>query len=377
MATTLSNPLASICLKIICGWVNVVRKGKGGKIDEQGTPWTRLPAWEINDQLAREFHLEVNIRRVYRALKELEKAGLICRKQRCSYRRDYWYTLTAEAQSQVSGPEVRRQAGGDQSRSAEVRSWARTTRGHQLGAIFRDSCYPQASKSSDTARHMQVTQASNINLNTQFSKSIYPSSVLGGVSEGKLGQGLRREKKDRQRKKGDVNLANNSLPTIPPGSEPDRQCRENLKRQAKIEGDGQGRQRARAEYRAAGQQAAATPATGTGGWISEEVKQLQKRFAEALKAQHSASTSSSQPQVPVEKDAEMPPESPGTGSKTPSGTTYPPVQQQWPSKGFKGVSPAACKPHFVERPERLVRIDELGRRVKEVWVSGFRYLVVD
>ena len=73
----LSNPLSSLCLGIIRNWVSVVRRGKGGLIDEQGTAWTRLPVSDITDQLAHEFHLEVNARKIYRALKELEEAKLI------------------------------------------------------------------------------------------------------------------------------------------------------------------------------------------------------------------------------------------------------------------------------------------------------------
>ena len=80
-----SNPLSSLCLGIIRNWVSVVRRGKGGLIDEQGTAWTRLPVSDITDQLAHEFHLEVNARKIYRALKELAEAKLIVCGHDCNF----------------------------------------------------------------------------------------------------------------------------------------------------------------------------------------------------------------------------------------------------------------------------------------------------
>ena len=101
--TRLNNPLSSLCLTIICRWISVVRRGKGGQIDKNGIPWTRLPAWEITDQLDREFYLAVSIRRVQRALKELEDAKLIRRARLTDtkYRqcREYWYTLPTEEEN--------------------------------------------------------------------------------------------------------------------------------------------------------------------------------------------------------------------------------------------------------------------------------------
>jgi len=89
------TPLASLCLGVVRGWINVVRRGKGGQIDDAGTAWTRLPAEQLRDQLAREFMVEVTTRTVQRALKELEDTNQIRREQRLKhrYRRDYWYAL--------------------------------------------------------------------------------------------------------------------------------------------------------------------------------------------------------------------------------------------------------------------------------------------
>ena len=69
------TPLASLCLGVVRGWINVARKGRGGQIDESGTAWTRLPADQLRDQLEREFLVEVSTRSIQRALKELEEAG--------------------------------------------------------------------------------------------------------------------------------------------------------------------------------------------------------------------------------------------------------------------------------------------------------------
>lgn len=89
------TPLASLCLGVVRGWINVARKGRGGQIDEEGTAWTRLPAEQLRDQLEREFLVDVSTRSIQRALKELEEAQQIRREQRWKhrYKRDYWYAM--------------------------------------------------------------------------------------------------------------------------------------------------------------------------------------------------------------------------------------------------------------------------------------------
>ena len=95
------TPLASLCLGVVRGWINVARRGKGGQIDDQGTAWTRLPADQLRDQLAREFLVEVSTRSVQRALKELEDGNQIRREQRWKhrYKRDYWYAVTEQEEA--------------------------------------------------------------------------------------------------------------------------------------------------------------------------------------------------------------------------------------------------------------------------------------
>ena len=89
------TPLASLCLGVVRGWINVASRGKGGTIDNKGTAWTRLPADQLKDQLAREFRVEVSTRSVHRALQELSDAKLLRRQQKWKhrYRRDYWYAI--------------------------------------------------------------------------------------------------------------------------------------------------------------------------------------------------------------------------------------------------------------------------------------------
>ena len=89
------TPLASLCLGVIRGWIRVARRRRGGMIDDQGTPWTRLPAEQLRDQLAEEFQVEVSTRSVQMALKELEEANQVRREQHWKhrYKRDYWYAL--------------------------------------------------------------------------------------------------------------------------------------------------------------------------------------------------------------------------------------------------------------------------------------------
>ena len=91
------SPLASLCLGAVRGWVRVARCRKGGQIDRYGVAWTRLPASELRDQLAKEFQVRVSTRSVQRALKELAEANQVRREQRWKhrYKRDYWYTLPA------------------------------------------------------------------------------------------------------------------------------------------------------------------------------------------------------------------------------------------------------------------------------------------
>ena len=95
------TPLASLCLGVVRGWINVARRGKGGQIDDQGTAWTRLPAEQLRDQLEREFLVEVSTRSVQRALKELEEAKQIRREQRWKhrYKRDYWYAIPEQEEA--------------------------------------------------------------------------------------------------------------------------------------------------------------------------------------------------------------------------------------------------------------------------------------
>ncbi|BEV36854.1 hypothetical protein [Synechococcus sp. M16CYN] len=103
------TPLASLCLGVVRGWINVARRGKGGQIDDHGAAWTRLPANQVRDQLAKEFQIEVSTRSVQRALKELEDAQHVIREQKWKhrYKRDYWYALPPDHRKDHDGLERR------------------------------------------------------------------------------------------------------------------------------------------------------------------------------------------------------------------------------------------------------------------------------
>ena len=131
-ATAMGNPLtplASLCLGVVRGWINVARRGKGGQIDDQGTAWTRLPAEQLRDQLEREFLVEVSTRSVQRALKELEEANQIRREQRWKhrYKRDYWYAIPAQEEA-LEAHRPRVIAGNYQSQRSRPRNRIEPTR---------------------------------------------------------------------------------------------------------------------------------------------------------------------------------------------------------------------------------------------------------
>lgn len=123
------TPLASLCLGVVRGWINVARRGKGGQIDQAGTAWTRLPADQLRDQLAREFLVEVSTRSVQRALKELEEENQIRREQRWKhrYKRDYWYALP-EREEALEAMRPRTIAGNYQSQRTRSSRQNETTR---------------------------------------------------------------------------------------------------------------------------------------------------------------------------------------------------------------------------------------------------------
>ena len=131
-ATAMGNPLsplASLCLGVVRGWINVARRGRGGQIDDQGTAWTRLPAEQLRDQLEREFLVEVSTRSVQRALKELEEANQIRREQRWKhrYKRDYWYAIPTR-QEELEAHRPRVIAGNYQSQRSRPRNRIEPTR---------------------------------------------------------------------------------------------------------------------------------------------------------------------------------------------------------------------------------------------------------
>ena len=150
------TPLASLCLGVVRGWINVARRGKGGQIDDQGTAWTRLPAEQLRDQLAREFLVEVSTRSVQRALKELEEQNQIRREQRWKhrYKRDYWYAVT-EHQEALEAHRPRSIAGNYQSQRSRPRGQVETTgaSGQVLNTPLSKTHFSKTSQRNGAGEH--------------------------------------------------------------------------------------------------------------------------------------------------------------------------------------------------------------------------------
>lgn len=282
MTQTSDQPLSSltaVCFGIIRGWVKVVCCGKGGQIDAYGTPWTRLPAREITSQLAREFRVEVSMRTVYRALKELEDAKLIRREQRLSHRwkQDYWYTLTGNENIPRTTPVIQQPP----RRTASTANCQVMT---PKGKNQVSTEVPSMANAVDRSVFIHSPSTANQYLSAQFNKSLFlePEQATEPKPRAKS------EKNQRSREK------------MRKGTE--------IARELKPVGDISGLVRRQAKELALGQ--------------------------------------------PQKKRDDI-------------------------AKGFKPTISKTQKPRPVHRAEQLVGIDKQGRAIKEVWVSGFRHLVID
>ena len=102
------TPVAALCLRVVKGWLGVVRRGKGGEL-RNGVPYTRLKASEVREQLEAEQGVEVSTKTIQRALTELVVGGHLTRRQlyKHRYNRTYWYAPSeAEQQAQHHRPSV-------------------------------------------------------------------------------------------------------------------------------------------------------------------------------------------------------------------------------------------------------------------------------
>lgn len=102
------SPVAALCLRVVKGWLSVVRRGKGGEL-RNGVPYTRLKASEVQQQLEAEQGVEVSTKTVQRALTELVVRGHLTRRQlyKHRYNRTYWYAPSeAELQAERHRPSV-------------------------------------------------------------------------------------------------------------------------------------------------------------------------------------------------------------------------------------------------------------------------------
>ena len=102
------SPVAALCLRVVKGWLSVVRRGKGGEL-RNGVPYTRLKASEVQQQLEVEQGVAVGYKTVQRALTELVVGGHLTRRQlyKHRYNRTYWYGPSeAELQTERHRPSV-------------------------------------------------------------------------------------------------------------------------------------------------------------------------------------------------------------------------------------------------------------------------------
>jgi hypothetical protein len=102
------TPVAALCLRVVKGWLGVVRRGKGGEL-RNGVPYTRLKASEVREQLEAEEGVEVSTKTIQRALTQLVEGGHLTRRQlyKHRYNRTYWYAPSeAEQEAQHHRPSV-------------------------------------------------------------------------------------------------------------------------------------------------------------------------------------------------------------------------------------------------------------------------------
>lgn len=116
------SPVAALCLRVVKGWLGVVRRGKGGEL-RNGVPYTRLKASEVQEQLQAEQGVEVGYKTVQRALTELVVAGHLTRRQlyKHRYNRTYWYA-PGELEQKAEGYRPRSVAARFQGRSTPASS---------------------------------------------------------------------------------------------------------------------------------------------------------------------------------------------------------------------------------------------------------------
>ena len=180
------TPLASLCLGVVRGWINVARRGKGGQIDDQGTAWTRLPAEQLRDQLSREFLVEVSTRSVQRALKELEEQNQIRREQRWKhrYKRDYWYAVT-EHQQALEAHRPRSIAGNYQSQRSRQRGQDETTwaSGQFLNTPLSKTQFSKTSHRNGANNHQRKVPTPMESETTRTRKETHMRGVLATCME--------------------------------------------------------------------------------------------------------------------------------------------------------------------------------------------------
>lgn len=160
------SPVAALCLRVVKGWLGVVRRGKGGEF-RNGVPYTRLKASEVREQLEAEQGVEVSTKTVQRALTELVVGGHLTRRQlyKHRYNRTYWYGPSeAELQAEQHKPSVvakqHRAKGASQGSSRPTQNGGTEGSPVSLQALSAQlSLSTQKAESSQTAKQPQTGEA--------------------------------------------------------------------------------------------------------------------------------------------------------------------------------------------------------------------------
>ena len=82
MTKELLDPTEALALQCLRYWWSVVKRKKGGEIDDEGRTWTRVSGEEVAEWIEQHYHAELDQRRITRALSRLVEKGWTIRQQR-------------------------------------------------------------------------------------------------------------------------------------------------------------------------------------------------------------------------------------------------------------------------------------------------------
>lgn len=98
------DPTEALALQCLRYWWSVVKRGKGGEIDDQGRTWTRVSGTEAARWIDENYHADLNPRRILRAFDRLVEKGFAVRERRWKerYNQAYSYAPVTNEPSTVT-----------------------------------------------------------------------------------------------------------------------------------------------------------------------------------------------------------------------------------------------------------------------------------